>query len=126
MPALLASRLYRIIPLIIILAIVALIIYAVASWRYTPARAKEILIALFTWLNVGLTGFFALVMLYAVLEGNYFVAEFFAWFVGTTLVALLITYICKRIFLKHNPHYQWKVNVKNVRAHFHEKRHTRR
>ena len=118
MPALIASRLYRIIPLLIILGIVALIIYFIASWRYTPARAKEILIALFSWINIGLSGFFFLATAYAALEGNWFVAEFFVWFLATTLLLWFITYLCKRTFLKHNPNYQWKVNASGIREHF--------
>ena len=115
MPAFIASRLYRILPLLIILGIVALIIYFIASWRYTPARAKEILIALFSWINIGLSGFFLLATVYAALEGNWFVAEFFVWFLVTTLLLLLITYLCKRSFLKHHPNYQWKVNVSGIK-----------
>ena len=115
MPALIASRLYRILPLLIILGIVALIIYLIASWRYTPARAKEILITLFSWLNIGLSVFFLLACTYAALEGNWFVAEFFVWFLATTLILLAITYWCKRVFLKHNPNYQWKVNASTLK-----------
>ena len=37
------ARLTRIIPLVIILAIVAAIVYLVATWRYSPNKAKEIL-----------------------------------------------------------------------------------
>ena len=38
------ARLTRIIPLLLLLAFVAGVVYVVAAWRYSPARAKEILI----------------------------------------------------------------------------------
>ncbi len=117
MPAMIASRLYRILPLLIILGIVALIIYFIASWRYTPARAKEILITLFSWINIGLSAFFLLACVYAALEGNWFVAEFFVWFLVTTLLLLGITYWSKHIFLKNHPNYQWKVNASTLKEH---------
>ena len=41
------ARLYRIVPLLVILAIIALAIYLVVSWRSTPARAKEDVIKIF-------------------------------------------------------------------------------
>ena len=49
------ARLTRIIPLLLLLAFVAGVVYVVAAWRYSPARAKEILIKAFTVLNVALT-----------------------------------------------------------------------
>ena len=45
------ARLTRIIPLLLLLAFVAGVVYVVAAWRYSPARAKEILIKAFTVLN---------------------------------------------------------------------------
>ena len=42
MPAMLAARLYRVLPLLAILAIIGIVVYIFMSWRYTPARAKEI------------------------------------------------------------------------------------
>ena len=51
------ARLTRIIPLLLLLAFVAGVVYVVAAWRYSPARAKEILIKAFTVLNVALALF---------------------------------------------------------------------
>ena len=51
------ARLTRIIPLLLLLAFVAGVVYVVAAWRYSPARAKEILIKAFTVLNVALAAF---------------------------------------------------------------------
>ena len=44
MPAMLAARLYRVLPLLVILAIIGIVVYVFMSWRYTPARAKEAVI----------------------------------------------------------------------------------
>ena len=44
MPAMLAARLYRVLPLLAILAIIGIVVYIFMSWRYTPARAKEAVI----------------------------------------------------------------------------------
>ena len=98
-------RLYRAIPLIIVLAVLALIVYAVVSYRSSPNRAKRLMIKIFTGLFIGLTVFFALVALYALFEHNEFVAELFASFGLVTLVGLGITTICRYRFKKHHPHY---------------------
>ena len=45
------ARLYRIIPLVIVLAIIAFAVYFVVSYRSSPNRAKEVLIKSFTWLT---------------------------------------------------------------------------
>ena len=88
------ARLTRIIPLLLLLAFVAGVVYVVAAWRYSPARAKEILIKAFTVLNVALTAFFGLASLYALSESNGDVLD--------------LTRICRAVFLKHNPSYRMK------------------
>lgn len=108
MPAFLIVRLYRIVPLLVILAVIAILIYLVVSWRHTPAKAKEILIRCFIVLNTALSAFFALATLYAWLENNSFVMDFFITLLGTTVVMLGITYLCRWKFLKNNPHYRWR------------------
>ncbi|MDO4443548.1 MAG: hypothetical protein Q4B69_06700 [Slackia sp.] len=112
MPAMLAARLSRIVPLLAILAVIAIAIYVFVSWRSTPARAKEVLIKVFFVLNAGLSAFFLLAALYALLDGNVFIAEFFFTFLATTLVLLGITWLCRRAFLKHNPNYRWRITDK--------------
>ena len=77
MPAFLLVRLYRMLPLIVVLGIVAVTVYLLVSWRHTPTHAKHALIKVFTILGIGLTGFFGVATLYALLDGNAFVAEFF-------------------------------------------------
>ena len=64
------ARLSRIVPLLAVLAVVAGIVYLVATYRYSPSRAKEILIRMFTWLTGILSAFFLLVVLYAFFEDN--------------------------------------------------------
>lgn len=109
MPAFIIARLYRALPLLAILAIIAVAIYVIVSWRYTPAKAKEVLIKCFIVLNGALSIFFVLATLYAWLEGNRFVADFFITLLVTTLIILGITFICRWRFLKHNPNYRWKL-----------------
>lgn len=109
MPALITAYLYRIMPLLVILAIIAVAIYLVVSWRYTTAKAKEVLIKCFIVLNGALSAFFALATVYALLESNAFVAEFFIALCVTSLIVLGITFLCRWRFLKHNPNYRWKI-----------------
>lgn len=109
MPAMLAAGLTRALPLLAVLAAIAVAIYVFVSWKSTPARAKEVLIEVFVVLNSALSAFFLLALLYAALEGNAFVGEFFAVCLITTLAVLGITLLCRRTFLKHNPNYRWRV-----------------
>ena len=69
MPALFA-RLSRIVPLLIVLAFIAAVVYIVMSFRYSSDRAKATLIQVFTWLTGGLSVIFALVTIYALFEQN--------------------------------------------------------
>ncbi len=102
------ARLSRIIPLLLILALVAGIVYLVATFKYSPSRAKEILIKMFTWITGVLSAFFLLVTLYALFEHNSAVFELAASFLATTLIGLFITRICNAVFLKHHPDYRHK------------------
>ena len=52
------ARLSRIVPLLILLAVVAGVVYLVVAYRHSPNRAKEILIKLFTALTGALSVFF--------------------------------------------------------------------
>lgn len=75
------------------LALVAGVVYVVAMFLYSPTKAKEILIKLFTFLMSVLSAFFALASLYALLEGNIDVLELTASFLATTLVGLAVTFM---------------------------------
>ena len=116
MPAMLAARLYRVLPLLAILAIIGIVVYIFMSWRYTPARAKEAVIKIFIALIGGLSILFALATLYAWIESNAFVADFFITCLATTLIMLGITFICRRNFLKHNPNYRWRLTDRAKKA----------
>ena len=105
-------RLVRAIPLIIALAVVAGVVYLIASWRYSPARAKELLIKVFTVLNGVLCVFFGIATLYALGEGNRDVMDLTVTFLAAAAIALALTRICRAVFLKNNPAYR----VKPMRA----------
>lgn len=102
------ARLSRIIPLIIILAIVAAIVYLVATWSYSPNKAKEILIRVFTWFTGVLSIALAVICLYVLLDGNWAVFELTASFLATALIALGVTRICHAVFVRHHPNYKKK------------------
>lgn len=112
MPALIVARLYRIAPLIIILAIIGVLIYVIVSWRYTSAHAKDALTRVFIAINTVLTVFFGLASWYAIAEDNTFVMEFFVTCAAFTGIVLAITTWCRYVFLKHNPHFRKKKNTK--------------
>lgn len=101
-------RLFRALPLLVVLAVLAGIVYVFVSWRRSPARAKEILIKVFTVINGALSIFFALASLYAWGDGNPDVLELFLSFLVVAVVALAIARICRAVFLKHNPSYKKK------------------
>lgn len=102
------ARLSRIVPLLIVLAVVAGIVYLVATYRYSPSRAKQILVKMFTWITGVLSAFFLLVTLYALFENNAAVFDLAASFLATTAIGLAITRICNAVFLKHHPEYKHK------------------
>lgn len=102
------ARLSRVVPLLGILAALGIIVYLVASMRYTSPRAKEIVLKMFTWVFAAISIFFALACLYALIEHNIAVLELMATFMGTGLVGLGITRWCNHIFLKNNPSFRNK------------------
>ena len=98
-------RLYRIIPLLILLAVIAAVVYVVMSFRYSSNHAKIALIKVFTWLTAVLSAIFAVITLYALFEQNTPVFELFVSLLITTLVGLGITRICNHVFNKNHPNY---------------------
>ena len=98
-------RLYRIIPLLVLLAVVAAVVYVIMSFRYSSERAKAALIKVFTWLTIVLSVFFALATLYAVFEHNDAVIELAGSCLAVTVIGLVITRICNRVFRKNHPRY---------------------
>ena len=98
-------RLYRILPLLVLLAVVAVVVYLIMSFRYSSDKAKATLIKVFTWLCAILSIAFAVVTLYAVFEQNQPVIELAGSCLAVTLIGLAITRICNRVFRKNHPHY---------------------
>ena len=98
-------RLYRILPLLVLLAVIAAVVYVIMSFRYSSDRAKATLIAVFTWLTAALSAIFALGTIYALFEQNQTVIELAGSLLATTLIGLGITRLCNHIFKKNHPHY---------------------
>ena len=98
-------RLYRILPLLILLAVVAAVVYVIMSFRYSSDRAKATLITVFTWLTIVLSAVFLIATLYAVFEQNNTVVELAGSCLATTLIGLGITRLCNHIFKKNHPRY---------------------
>lgn len=96
-------RLYRVIPLIIALAVIALVAYAVISYFRSPQRAKEILIAVFSRLSAGGTVLCLIATLYALVDGNPLVAELALSCAAIFAVCLGIVLACRAVFLKRHP-----------------------
>lgn len=100
------ARLSRVVPLIVALAVVALVVYAVVSAVRDSTRAKEVLIAMFTWLCGALAAFFAVAALYALVERNDAVLELAASFAAVGLAGLGVTRWCHHVFVRNHPHYK--------------------
>ena len=105
---LLIVRLSRMVPLLIVMAALAAIIYFVVSYRHSPTRAKEVLIRVFLWLNGIITGLFGLSALYAMFEKNDAVFELAICFAAVGVSGLLVRLWCRYVFLKHHPQYRNK------------------
>ena len=101
-------RLYRSLPLVVVLIILAIIIYLVMAQVRTPVRAKEVLIKVFTWISGIIIGFFGIVSLYALFERNDAVLDLLLGFMLVGVIALAITLLCRYLFRKHHPHYKRK------------------
>lgn len=98
-------RLYRILPLLVLLAVVAAVVYVIMSFRYSSEKAKAALITVFTWLCAVLSVVFGLITVYALFEQNQPVIELTGSCLAVTLIGLAITRICNRVFRKNHPHY---------------------
>lgn len=101
-------RLYRVLPLAIALAVVALAAYLVISYLRSPLRAKEVLIAAFSRVSIVGLAACALVTAYALLDGNVVFAELSGSCMLIFAVALAIVLVCRAVFLKHHPEYRQK------------------
>lgn len=106
--ALLMVRITRMIPLVVFMLVMAAIIYLVVTYRHSPARAKEVLITVFTWFNGGLIAFFGLSSAYALFENNIPIFEIALSCAIVGALGLGITMWCRHVFLKNNPGYRVK------------------
>ena len=110
------ARLYRIIPLIIALAIIAVAVYVIVSYASSSTKAKDVLTKGFLWLTGLLSAFFSLASLYALLEGNFFALDIMASFLAVTLTAFALVVICRIVFLKHHPQYKKKASKTTMKG----------
>lgn len=102
-------RLYRILPFIIVLAVLALAIYLIMSFRYTSSKAKAVMIRIFFWLFAVLSVVLLAITIFALLDKNAIVAELFGSCLAISAAGLVITLICRAIFRKNHPYYGEKV-----------------
>lgn len=96
-------RLYRLVPLVIALAVIAVVAYAVVSYLRSPQKAKEVLIAVFSRLSAAGTAACLLAALYALVDGNAVVAELALSCAVVFAACLGIVLACKAVFLKNHP-----------------------
>ena len=99
------ARISRIVPLLVVMAVIAAVMYIVMSFRYSSNRAKATLITVFTWLNGIATIAFVLMALFALLDKNDVVVELGLSFAAVTLIGLGITRLCNHVFKKNHPEY---------------------
>ncbi len=95
-------------PLVVALIILACLIYLVVAYTQSPNRAKEVLIKVFTTLNGALSIALGLICLYCFAEGNQGMLEFFGMFLAVAVIALVITRICRAVFVHRHPNYEFK------------------
>lgn len=106
-------RMIRLVPLVAVLLFVGLVVYLVAQARYSPNRAKSIVIKVFIVITSILTAFFLLCCLYAILDGNVAVLELFLSFATVPAVGLLITLFCRWRFYKNHPKFKLEAKKTN-------------
>ena len=107
-------RLYRILPLLVLLAVVAVVVYLIMSFRYSSDKAKAVLIKVFTWLCAVLSVAFGIITLYALFEQNQPVIELSGSCLAVTLIGLAITRVCNHVFHKNHPHYGEQVTQATI------------
>ncbi len=103
------ARLTRLLPIFFGIAIAAVALYVFVSIRYTPIKAKELLIKIFTIVFGVATLFFLLATVYAALDSARPEAvELMATFLLPFAAGLAITLACRAVFLKNHPAYKLK------------------
>ena len=99
-------RLTRIVPFVIFLAILAVVIYLIARFRFPSARATQLVNDFFTVICVVLCIGLALITLLTVLDNNTFAVEIFGSFLAAAVLGLIVVRICNWSFLKKYPQYK--------------------
>lgn len=107
-------RLYRLLPLVVVLVIVALAVYLIMTFRYSSDKAKAVLIRVFFWIFTVLSAVFLLITLYALLERNEPVIELFGSCLALTVIGLVVTLICRAIFRRNHPYYGEEVSEATI------------
>lgn len=103
------ARLTRLLPIFFGIALAAMALYVFVSIRYTPIKAKEVLIKVFTVFFGATSLFFILATLYAALDGGRPEAVgLMATFLLPFACGLGITLVCRAVFLHHHPAYKLK------------------
>ena len=102
------ARLMRALPLVVALAVLAVVIYAVVAWRTSPNRAKIVLMRMFLVLTGAICIFFILAAIYAAIDSNPVAVELALTFLVPGLVGLIITLICRAVFYRNHPSYRAK------------------
>ena len=103
------ARLTRLLPIFFGIAIATVAFYVIVSMRFTPIKAKEWLIKIYTVVFGAATIFFILATIYAALDGNNIEAvELMVTFLIPFAAGLAITLICRAIFLRNHPAYKLK------------------
>lgn len=99
-------RIYRLIPLVIVVLLIAAAIYLVVQAKHNPQKAKLSVIKFFMYACLMLMVFFAIWALYAIFENNTPHTELSVSGVVLFGVILLIDLWVRHAFLKKNPKYK--------------------
>lgn len=106
-------RMIRLVPLVAILLFVGFVIYLVAQAKYSPNKAKSIVLKVFLWICIVLIMFFLLCCIYSLLDNNISVFELFLSFAAVPAFGLVIVLICTYVFYKHHPNYKLEAKKTN-------------
>ena len=110
------ARLSRVIPMLLVLAVAATVVYVFVAYTRSPLRAKEVVIKMFLAITGALSVFFALFTLYSLFESNEGVFDLAVSFLITALVGLGVTLLCRWRFLKNHPNYRIKPDRASARG----------
>ncbi len=110
------ARLSRVIPMLLVLAVAAAVVYVFVAYTKSPLRAKEVVIKMFLAITGALSVFFVLFTLYSLFESNEGVFDLAVSFLITALVGLGITLLCRWRFLKNHPNYRIKPDRASARG----------